>query len=101
MPYIAQDHRTEALNEAIKELVNLINGSGCTDDAGNFHPGVFNYAISMIINDLLQRNKISYSNINKIIGVLECVKLELYRRVASPYEDKMIEKNGDVYNENS
>ena len=26
--------------------------------------------------------------VNDFIGVLECIKLELYRRVATPYEDK-------------
>jgi hypothetical protein len=32
-----------------------------------------------------------------MIGVLECAKLELYRRVAAPYEDAKCEDNGDVY----
>jgi len=31
------------------------------------------------------------------VGVLECAKMELYRRVAAPYEDKKKEENGDVY----
>jgi len=35
--------------------------------------------------------------INAIIGALECAKLELYRRVAAPYEDDKIAENGDVY----
>ena len=33
-----------------------------------------------------------------LVGVLECAKLELYRRLAAPYEDLKIEDNGDVYN---
>jgi hypothetical protein len=32
-----------------------------------------------------------YHHINTAIGALECAKLELYRRVAAPYEDKAIE----------
>ena len=36
-------------------------------------------------------------NLNAIIGALECAKLELYRRVAAPYEDDKIIENGDVY----
>ena len=32
-----------------------------------------------------------------MVGVLECAKLELYRRMAAPYEDEKIEDNGDVY----
>lgn len=32
-----------------------------------------------------------------IQGALECCKLEFYRRVAVPYEDRKIKLNGDVY----
>jgi len=39
----------------------------------------------------------NYRNINELVGVFECAKLELYRRVASPYEDEKIQSNGDVY----
>lgn len=31
-----------------------------------------------------------------IVGALRCCELEIYRRLAGPYEDKAIEKNGDV-----
>lgn len=34
---------------------------------------------------------------SEIIGALECCKLELYRRIAAPYEDIKIGENGDVY----
>jgi hypothetical protein len=37
-----------------------------------------------------------YYHINKAVGVLECIKMEFYRRVAAPYEDTKIEQNGDV-----
>jgi hypothetical protein len=40
---------------------------------------------------------LSYKSINDVIGVLECVKQEFYRRIAVPYEDKKIEQNGDIY----
>lgn len=30
-------------------------------------------------------------------SVLECAKLELYRRVVAPYEQQKLELNGDVY----
>jgi hypothetical protein len=35
--------------------------------------------------------------INDYIGVLECAKLELYRRVVSPYEETKMQQHGDVY----
>jgi len=39
----------------------------------------------------------SYQTINDIIGALEGAKMEFYRRVVVPYEDKKIKDNGDVY----
>ena len=60
-------------------------------------PGELNYRITVDINEYLQFHGVSYAKINEVIGVLECAKLELYRRIASPYEDKKKEENGDVY----
>ena len=31
------------------------------------------------------------------MGVLECAKLEAYRRIAVPYEDSKVVANGDLY----
>ena len=56
--------------------------------------GELNYLITKI---LLGTRPRGYSNYNALIGVLECVKLELYRRAVAPYEDEKIEENGDVY----
>lgn len=39
----------------------------------------------------------SYAMLNAAIGMLECAKLEFYRRVAAPYEDRKLHDNGDVY----
>jgi len=33
------------------------------------------------------------------MGALEGAKLEFYRRVVVPYEEKKMKENGDVYNE--
>jgi len=41
--------------------------------------------------------KPSYSDYNALVGVLECAKLEFYRRAVAAYEDKKIKENGDVY----
>lgn len=59
-------------------------------------PGELNYIISSIIKNYIGETY-SYSTINEVIGVLECAKLELYRRIAVPYENEKIEENGDVY----
>lgn len=38
-----------------------------------------------------------YQDYNEMIGVLECIKLELYRRRIADYEDNAMERNGDVF----
>lgn len=60
-------------------------------------PGELNYCITMVLIDYLNRNGLSYSTINDIVGAVEGAKMEFYRRVAIPYEDKKIAENGDVY----
>ena len=59
--------------------------------------GDLNFIVSTILNDLLTAYGTSYSMLNDMVGVLECAKLELYRRMAAPYEDEKIDANGDVY----
>lgn len=80
MPYINQTRRDQL-----------------TDDFPN-NPGELNYAITMLIKKYFERpGKGNYQAINDIVGALEGAKLEFYRRVAAPYEDKKIAENGDVY----
>lgn len=81
MPYIKQERRKQF------EL-----GEAFPNDAGEL-----NYAITLMIKGYLGKKGLSYSNLNEVIGALECAKMELYRRVAVPYEDKKIKENGDVY----
>lgn len=85
MPYIDPDAR-----------IRLEAGSGPAD------AGELNYAVSRLVDAYLQRcaesaGRLRYAHLNEAIGVLECAKLELYRRVAAPYEDLKIVENGDVY----
>ena len=56
--------------------------------------GEINYLITKI---LLATSPKRYEDYNRLIGVIECVKLEMYRRAVASYEDKKIEENGDVY----
>ncbi|MEE9312413.1 MAG: hypothetical protein V3V10_08385 [Planctomycetota bacterium] len=87
MPYIKQEQR-EQLDTYIDSLLDALPDE---QFAGNF-----NYIITRLADGLLQRQK-NYARINEIIGALECAKLELYRRVAGPYEDTKITENGDAY----
>ncbi len=82
MPYIRRDLRSRLDN---REYVPAIEGE-------------LNYCITKMVNKYIQNTGgVSYQRINEVIGVLECAKLELYRRVAAPYEDKKMVENGDVY----
>lgn len=85
MPYISQDQRSE-LDVFISDLADQITPS--------VRDGQLNYIIFTLINAIYP---ISYKDLNAAIGVLECAKQELYRRVIAPYEDTKIEENGDVY----
>ena len=92
MPYIKKEDRI-TLDYSIEALaISISTYDGIA--------GRFNYSISRMIDIILGQRGLNYANVNEIVGALECIKLELYRRIASPYEDKKIEENGDVYNEN-
>lgn len=81
MPYISKDARLR------------IDNGGKPENAGEL-----NYSITKLIDAyLIQKGKLQYQQINEVIGVLECSKLELYRRIVAQYEDKKISENGDVY----
>ena len=77
------------LDKAIRESLN--DGRKATKG------GELNYQFSKLLNDFVAMRGLSYSVINEFIGALECSKLEAYRRVAAPYEDKKAITNGEVY----
>lgn len=89
MPYIEEADRN-TLNYHIDYLSVAVANSENQE-------GELNYCISRIVHNLLKRKGLNYKNLNAMIGVLECAKLECYRRLAIPYEDVKIEENGDVY----
>lgn len=60
-------------------------------------PGELNYQITRLVDNYIARNGLSYTTIDIVVGALECAKLEFYRRIAAPYEDRKIAENGDVY----
>lgn len=59
--------------------------------------GELNYAITRIVDRYLATTGVRYTHLNEAVGVLECAKLELYRRIAAPYEDRKRDEAGDVY----
>lgn len=58
--------------------------------------GELNYCITKLIHEFLLKENLRYTSINAVIGVLECAKLELYRQIATPYEDQKKKSNGPV-----
>ena len=73
----------------------LLPGDGVINEPET--PGELNFLVTTLVDNFLCNRPASYDAINAAIGVLECAKLELYRRIAAPYEDEKIVQNGDVY----
>ena len=84
MPYINKDDR-QPIDAVVRDLADEARGTG-----------QLNYALTMTILKYLPR-QVSYIDLNEVIGVLECVKLEFYRRKVALYEDGKCKINGDVY----
>lgn len=59
-------------------------------------PGELNYLVTRMC-DIYIGPDLSYTAINEVVGALECVKLELYRKLAAGYEDTKEAENGRVY----
>lgn len=59
--------------------------------------GEVNYILTRVLLTWIEAGPTNYDRINAVIGVLECAKLEMYRRLAAPYEDAKKASNGDVY----
>lgn len=65
----------------------------------NYNPSIgdLNYVITKICDRYILDKGISYTTFNEVVGALECLKQELYRKVICPYEDKKENENGGVY----
>ena len=95
MPYIKQDKRKD-YDKLIYEITCVLLDSGPPGKYGNTADvGDLNYVISSIIWNLFDSDT-CYSTGNNLMGVLECVKQEFYRRKLSEYENIKIKENGDL-----
>ena len=94
MPYIKKELRKEIdteINNLVSGLKNLI------EDNSSIRAGVLNYTITKLIDGLYgPLEKAGYKDYNEAIGMLECCKLEFYRKAAAPYEDLKLRENGAV-----
>jgi len=59
--------------------------------------GELNFVITDAVVHYLANRPPSYSALNDALGALEGAKLELYRRMAVPYETAKMLAQGDVY----
>ena len=79
MPYILQKHKFKMMDN-------------------HTHPGELNYKLAALVDKYLaEKGGPSYRNYNDVIGVLECLKLEIYRRFVGPYEGQKLIDNGEVF----
>ena len=87
MPYIKTGNRAK-YNTVLRELTEILKTLPPEEVDGEL-----NYVFTKLLKEIYP---LRYFHINKAIGVLECAKLEFYRRVAAPYEDTKIQESGDV-----
>ena len=86
MPYIKQSQR-DLLDSRIMGLAASIADLG-----------ELNYVLTGIINRYMKRvYDRTYTSYSMVLGTIEAVKMELYRRGVAPYEDQKRAENGDVY----
>lgn len=84
MPYIKQENRKK-IDPFVEKLFDFLETRGD-----------MNYAITKLLHKYIKREGLRYGNLNDAIGIVECVKQELYRKVVVNYEDLKIKDNGDI-----
>lgn len=87
MPYIKMEERVK-YRKNLEKIIDILKSQPVDRIDGEL-----NYVITRMLKESYP---LRYFNLNRAVGVLECAKLEFYRRVVAPYEDTKIEENGDV-----
>lgn len=87
MPYIAQPRRGGIALELGADQLNWIPSNA----------GDLNFVVSTFIANYIRAKGLKYTNLNEMVGALECAKMELNRVIIGPYEDEKILENGGVY----
>jgi hypothetical protein len=81
MPYIWSKAERRRLDEILEKYGMLLSTKGN-----------INYLLFKFAKDRCK----DYEDYRAFIGELEACKLEVYRKLIGPYEDKKIKENGDV-----
>lgn len=96
MPYIKEEERLE-LDICVDRMIEcIITNKTSLNNPHDFqnYLGRINYCFSRVLAGLMKEP--SYNKIAMITGVLENIKQEFYRRIATPYENQKIIENGDI-----
>ena len=88
MPYIARKDRKQ-YQEILNSLAEIIPQDRMQ------RPGHMNYIVSLLIEKVYGK-EMRYADHNEVMGFLNCIALEFYRRKTSPYEDLKIGEEGDL-----
>jgi hypothetical protein len=87
MPYIKPEDRPK-YDKVLTEIIEMLKAQPVERVDGEL-----NYCVTRILKGVYPPK---YFNYNRAVGVLECIKLEFYRRMVGPYEDIKIKESGDV-----
>lgn len=93
MPYIAPEDRP-LYDDHIRRIAEAL-----AKQPPETRKGHANYVITRILRQgfgVASPRGESYSSYADVVGTLECAKLEIYRRWVAPYEDRAIERHGDL-----
>lgn len=92
MPYINEDYRNQ-LDKEIEDFIKKVNAIHAKEPKQT-RDGLLNYSFTRIINGVYPNAR--YHDMNELIGMLECCKLEYYRKYIGPYEVLKEKENGPV-----
>jgi Domain of unknown function (DUF6899) len=97
MPYVKPEHR-RVLDPAIRDLASQVAAIAGSLPEETAFAGLLNYACTSLAIEVLHARfgRMRYGAIATVTGVFKNIADEFYRRVAAPYEDRQIAKNGDV-----
>ncbi|MCX8205190.1 MAG: hypothetical protein N3H31_06025 [Candidatus Nezhaarchaeota archaeon] len=87
VPYIKPEKRP-GLDRIIEQIVKHFEEVEDKD-----RDGQLSYLFTKTLKSLYRP---SYFNYERIIGLLECIQHEFYRRWVGPYEDAKMKENGDI-----
>ena len=91
MPYLKKYDKEKVIDNGGLELENYYSNLKPQEFAGHL-----NYLNYKLVKSWIKKNGQRYWILALIVGTLICCVFEIYRRIVAPYEQSVIEKNGDV-----